>query len=125
MMTALLQMPMQQMNQLGSMMWIVWVVYLVFYVFMAVCLQKIANKTQTDGAWWAWVPILNLLLMLKIAKKPLWWIILMLIPLVNLVIFIIVLIEICKARGKSPWLVVGLLLPLVNLFVFGYLAFAD
>lgn len=95
------------------------------YVFSSLCFMKIAERTNTENGWWAWIPILNILLMLNIARKPLWWILLFLIPLVNIVIAIIVLVEICKARGKSPLLVIGFFIPVVNFVVLGYLAFAD
>ena len=49
-------------------------VALVAYVFSAICLMKIAEKTGTPNGWWAWVPILNVLLMISIAGKPMWWI---------------------------------------------------
>ena len=98
---------------------------LLVYAFVAYSFQTIANKTGTPNAWFAWVPILNLVLLLQIAKKPVWWIILFLIPLVNIVVWIITLAAVCQARGKSSWLVVGLLIPLVNLAVIGYLAFSD
>lgn len=87
--------------------------------------MKIAEKTGTENGWWAWIPILNILLMLAIARKPLWWIILLLIPLVNLVILILVFVGICQARGKSGLLTIGFFVPIVNLIVLGYLAFGD
>ena len=101
------------------------VLALAAYAFGAICFMKIAEKTNTPNGWWAWIPILNILLMLNIARKPLWWILLMIIPLVNIVISIIVLVEICKARGKSPLLVIAFFIPVVNFAVLGYLAFAD
>jgi hypothetical protein len=100
-------------------------IFVAIYAYIAVCLQKMAEKTNTGDTWWAWVPILNILLMLKIGRKPLWWIILLLIPLVNIIIGILVWVEICKALNKSPLLVIGLLIPLVNFVVMGYLAFSD
>lgn len=103
-----------------------WVVaFVAIYVFTAVCFQKIAERTNTEDAWWAWVPILNILLMLKIAEKPMWWIILLFIPLVNFIIAILVLLRICERRGKPGWMVVGMLIPVVNFVVLGYLAFSD
>ena len=101
------------------------VVMLAFYAFFAVCLQKIAEKTGTDPAWWAWVPILQVLLLLKIAGRPMWWIILCFIPLVSIVILIIVMVDVCHKRGKPGWLAVGLIIPLVNFATLGYLAFSD
>lgn len=101
------------------------VIVVAIYAYVAICLQKMAEKTNTGDTWWAWVPILNILLMLKIGQKPLWWIILLLIPLVNIVIGIVVWVAICNNLNKSPLLVIGLLIPLVNFIVLGYLAFSD
>ena len=98
---------------------------LVLYAFSAFCFMKIAEKTNTENGWWAWIPILNILLMLAIAKKPMWWIILFIVPLVNIVIMILVLVEICKARGKPGWWAVWFFIPLANLIVLGVLAFSD
>ena len=72
----------------------------------------------------AWVPIANLVLMLNIAKKPVLWILLMLIPLVNLVIFIIVFMKIAEARGKPGWVGILMIVPFVNLILPAYLAFS-
>ena len=100
-------------------------IVLAVYAFTAFCFQKIAERTSTEPAWWAWIPILNVLLMLKIAGRPLWWIVLFLVPLVNIVIAVLVLVNVCQKRGKSGWLAVGFFIPVVNLFALGYLAFAD
>lgn len=100
-------------------------IILALYAFTAICFMKIAEKTNTENGWWAWIPILNILLMLAIARKPMWWILLMLIPLVNFVIIILVFVGICQARGKSGLLTIGMLIPIVNLIVLGYLAFGD
>lgn len=97
----------------------------ILYVYVAVCVMKIAEKTNTPDGWWAWVPILNIVLLIKIAGKPIWWIVLFLIPLVNLIVAILIWVGVCEARQKSPALVIGLLIPLVNLGVIGYLAFSD
>src|SRR5439155_26060930 len=99
--------------------------FLVNYVFLALALQTIAKKTNTQDAWWAWIPILNILLMLNIAKKPLWWILLLLIPLVNIVIGIIVWMGVAEARGKPNWWGILMIVPVANLFVPGYLAWSD
>ena len=47
---------------------------------------------------------------LKIAGKPLWWIILLLIPLVNFIVMIVLLMDFAKAYGKSSLFGIGLLL---------------
>ena len=101
------------------------IVFVVLYVYLAYSLQVIADKTGTENSWFAWIPILNIYLMCKIAGKPGWWIILFLIPLVNIVIFVIVGMRIAEARGKPGWLGIAWIFPGINLVVQGYLAFAD
>lgn len=104
---------------------IAWLIFiLAIYVYMAVCLMKIAGKTNTSNAWFAWIPILNIILMLQVAKKPLWWIILVFIPIVNIVISIIIWMEIAKAVRKPEWLGILMIVPIANFIVPGYLAFS-
>lgn len=110
---------------LGGIMIFLLIIFLIVYVYMALCLMKMAKKTDTPDGWLAWIPILNIVLMLRIAKKPLWWIILFFIPLVNIVFVILVWIEIAKALGKPEWLGVLMIIPIANLIVSGYLAFSD
>ncbi len=108
---------------------VVMVVFLLFglaiYVYMSLALQTIAKKTNTPNGWMAWIPIINVFLMLNIAKKPLWWFILCLIPLVNIIILIIVWMAIAEARQKPNWWGILMIVPVVNLIVPGYLAWAD
>jgi hypothetical protein len=104
-------------------------VFLVFaaacYVYMALALQTIANKTKTENSWLAWIPIANMVLMLSVAKKPIWWIILCFIPGVNLVILVIVMMAVAEARAKPSWWGILFIVPVANLVVPGMLAWAD
>jgi Family of unknown function (DUF5684) len=95
------------------------------YVYMSLALSTIATKTGTPNPWLAWIPIANIFLMLGVAKKPMWWFLLFLIPLVNIVIAIMVWMAVAEARGKPNWWGVLMIVPLVNLVVPGYLAWAD
>ncbi|HEY2546528.1 MAG TPA: DUF5684 domain-containing protein [Candidatus Acidoferrum sp.] len=99
--------------------------FAIAYVYHALALQTIAEKTNTENPWLAWIPIANLILMLNIAKKPVWWLILFLIPLVNIVILIIVWMGIAEARNKPNWWGILTIVPVANLIVPGYLAWAD
>jgi hypothetical protein len=103
----------------------IFVVGLAFYVYHSLALQTIATKTNAENPWLAWIPIANIILMLNIAKKPLWWIILFLIPLANIVVAVIVWMEIAKARGKPDWWGIMVVVPIMNLIMPGYLAWAD
>jgi hypothetical protein len=95
------------------------------YIYMALALQTIARKTNTKNDWLAWIPIANMILLLEIARKPLWWLLLLLIPLVNIVISIVVWVAVAEARGKPSWWGLLMIVPGVNLIVPGYLAWAD
>jgi magnesium-transporting ATPase (P-type) len=110
---------------LGAIMTVFFLIAAAFYVYVALALMTIAKKTNTPNAWLAWIPIVNIILMLNVAKKPLWWFILCLIPLVNIVIFIIVWMAIAEARGKPNWWGILMIVPVVNLIVPGYLAWSD
>ena len=104
-------------------------IFLVFaaacYVYMALALQTIANKTKTENSWLAWIPIANIVLMLNIAKKPIWWIVLFLIPVVNIIFIIIVWMAMAEARGKPSWWGILMIVPVANLITPGVLAWAD
>ena len=110
---------------LGVMFLVFGVFMLAVYIYTSLALQTIATKTNTDNAWLAWIPIANIILMLNVAKKPIWWILLCLIPLVNLVIFIIVWMAIAEARNKPSWWGIMLIVPVVGIIVPGYLAWSD
>jgi hypothetical protein len=63
-----------------------------------------------EPGWAILIPIYNLLVMIKIAGKPWWFILLMLIPIVNLVIAILVLHGISTNFGKDVGFTIGLIL---------------
>jgi hypothetical protein len=97
----------------------------VLYIYVSLALQTIANKTNTEDAWLAWIPIANLILVLRITNRPLWWVIPLLVPVVNLVPGIPVGIALAAARGKSIWWGILLVVPVVQLIPLGYLAWSD
>ena len=73
-------------------------------------LWKVFVKAGHPG-WAVLVPIYNLLILLKIAGKPAWWIVLFVIPLANIIVGALVAIEIAKAFGQSAgWGIVMLFL---------------
>lgn len=100
------------------------VIILAIYIYMAICLMKMAKKTNTPNAWFAWIPILNTILMIQIAKKPIWWIILFFIPIVNIVIAILIWMGVAKQLGKPEWMGVLMIVPIANFIIAGYLAFS-
>jgi hypothetical protein len=98
------------------------VVVLAVAVLMIASMWKLFSKAGKPG-WACLVPIYNYVVWLEIIKKPIWWIILLLIPIVNFIIIIIMFVEIAKAFGKSAGFGIGMiLLPYV---FFPMLAFGD
>lgn len=71
---------------LGAILLVSFLIIIASYIYGALALQTIAEKTRTENAWWAWVPIANAILLAKIARKPNWWGILMIVPFVNLIV---------------------------------------
>lgn len=103
-----------------------WVFIIGFYVYMALALQTIAKKLgATEKSWWAWIPIMNVLLMLELANKELWWIVLLFIPVVNIVISVIVWMAIAEARGKPSWWGIMMIVPVMNIIAPGYIAWSE
>ncbi|MDD4902655.1 MAG: DUF5684 domain-containing protein [Patescibacteria group bacterium] len=99
--------------------------WLLLYVYLAICLQVLAKKTSTPNGWLAWIPIANIFLMISVAKKPLWWFLLLLIPLVNIVIGVILWMAIAEIRGRENWVGILIIVPVLGLGIPGYLAFSD
>jgi hypothetical protein len=95
------------------------------YVYMAFALKTIADKTGTENAWFAWIPILNVVLMINIARKPLWWLLLLLVPLVNIVVGVIIWMGVAEARRKPNWWGILVIVPVIGVIVPGYLAWSD
>ena len=96
------------------------IIYLIVGLLMIISMWKIYTKAGKPG-WAAIIPIYNAIVLLEIVDKPLWWIILMLIPLVNVIISIIVTVELAKKFGQSVGFAIGLiLLPIIFYPILGF-----
>lgn len=62
------------------------IIFIAFYVYFSYSLQVIADKTNTEDSWMAWVSIVNLYLLCRISGKPGWVGILWVIPVVGVII---------------------------------------
>jgi len=109
---------------IGAMLLVFVVFFLAIYVYMAFSLMKIAKKTNTPNGWFAWIPFLNMWLLVQIAQKEWWWFLLMFIPLVNIIISVILWMQVCKNLGKPEWLGILIIVPIANFVLPGYLAFS-
>jgi len=52
-------------------------------------------------AWEAAIPVYNAVILMKIIDRPKWWTILLFLPIINLLMFAVVWVEIAKAFGKK------------------------
>jgi len=69
---------------------------------------KIFVKAGKPG-WASLIPIYNYVVLLEIAGRPLWWLLLMFIPLVNLVIGIVLVFDVARKFGKGVLFGLGLI----------------
>jgi hypothetical protein len=90
-------------------------VYLAVIVLMIVSMWKVFEKAGKPG-WAAIVPIYNIIVLLEIINKPLWWIILLIIPFVNIIFAIIVAHQLSLSFGQG----IGMTLLLIFLPFIGY-----
>lgn len=90
----------------GVLFWIIWCVVVVFYV---ATMWRVFEKAGKPG-WAAIIPIYNAIVILQIAGKPVWWFLLYLIPIVNIVIAIIVTLALAENFRKGVGFAIGLIL---------------
>jgi len=96
---------------------------LISYIVFALPFYRMGQKIGSDNPWYAFVPILNLVLMLEIADKELWWILLLFVPCVNIVVMLILWMAIAERMEKPGWVGLLMLVPGVNCLVPFYLAY--
>lgn len=110
----------------GAMIAIYSIIGIASYVYMALALMKIAQKLNYKNAWFAWVPILNSILVFELGDKNPVLLFLLLIPgigaLIVAVIGIIALMNICEKMGHDKMLGLLTLVPVANYILFGVLA---
>jgi tetratricopeptide (TPR) repeat protein len=125
------------------------IISILSYLFPAIMLFLIARKTNTSLPWLAFIPIAQIILALNIARKPIWWILLFLLPvailpaslleaavptggilplavllltvIVAVVAWLLVCLGIARERGKSGIWGVLLFIPCTSPIALGYL----
>lgn len=77
------------------------------YLLIGISYWKIFEKADKPG-WAGFVPIYNTIVLLEIIGRPVWWIVLLLIPCVNIIYLFIINIDLAKSFGKDAGFGVGL-----------------
>ena len=125
------------------------IISILSYLFPAIMLFLIAKKTNTSLPWLAFIPIAQIILALNIARKPIWWLLLFLLPvivlpaslleaaiptggilplavlLLTLIVAVVATLLVClgiaRERGKSGIWGVLLFIPCTSPIALGYL----
>jgi hypothetical protein len=82
-------------------------IQLAIAVVVIVSLWKVFVKAGKPG-WAAIIPIYNVIVLLEICGRPIWWVILLLVPCVNIVVAVFVMIDLAKSFGKDALFGIGL-----------------
>lgn len=90
----------------GIIMMLVW---LAVVIAIIAGIWKVFTKAGKPG-WAALIPIYNLVVLLQIVGRPIWWLVLFIIPIVSIVVAIIVSIDMAKSFGKGTGFGIGLAL---------------
>jgi hypothetical protein len=98
------------------------IIPLALVLFFIVAAWKVFVKAGKPG-WACIIPIYNAYVILKIAGRPGWWLLLYLIPVVDIVIHIIVMIDFARSFGKGAGFGIGL--SFLSIIFMPILAFGD
>ena len=94
-------------------------IYIAIILLLIISQWKLFTKANKPG-WASLIPIYNGLVLLQIVGKPWWWLLLFLIPFVNLIFAIWMTNLLSKSFGKDEGFTIGLiLLPIIFLPILG------
>jgi hypothetical protein len=98
------------------------IIYVAVLVLLLASNWAIFTKAGKPG-WASIVPIYNYVIFLEIIGKPWWWLLLMLVPVLNIVFLIWAVNLLSKSFGKAEGFTVGLIL--LSIVFLPILAFGD
>jgi hypothetical protein len=96
------------------------VVLIIVAVVQLVAMWRVFAKAGKPG-WAVLIPIYDIIVLFEIVGRPAWWILLMLIPGVNIVIMIMVINDLSKSFGHGVGFTLGLIF--LNIIFWWILAF--
>lgn len=98
------------------------IVSILIAVFLIACMWVIFEKANVEG-WKAIIPLYNTYCLYKIAWGNGWIFLSLIIPAVNVIVWIITMYKLAKAFGKGVGYCIGLLL--LGIVFYPLLAFSD
>lgn len=98
-----------------SLLIIVYFIIFVITIIGVISLWKLFTKAGKPG-WASIVPIYNYVVFLEVIGRPIWWLVLTFVPILQFWISIVMVLDFAKAYGKSAGYAVGMiLLPVIFL----------
>jgi len=97
-------------------------VYLALIAVVIASMWVVFTKAGKPG-WAAIIPIYNVVVLLEIVGRPIWWLLLLFIPCVGVVVAVLLMIDLAKSFGKGVGFGVGL--ALLGFVFMPMLAFSD
>lgn len=95
-------------------------VVLALIVLIIVAQWKVYKKMGHPG-WVAIVPFYNTVIQLRMTNLPLWWVVLLFVPIVNIVLFVLITRRLAGVFGRSAGFTVGLIfLPFIFYPILGF-----
>ncbi|MBI4116767.1 hypothetical protein HY449_03430 [Candidatus Pacearchaeota archaeon] len=103
------------------------------YVYFSLSWTRIAKKLKYKNSWFAWIPIVNIFMMLRLGGFNGWWTLLILIPILGwLALFVLIVIStwrIFEKRKYPGWFSLSMIIPQVGgilyLIALGFVAWKD
>ncbi|MEO6849936.1 MAG: DUF5684 domain-containing protein, partial [Mucilaginibacter sp.] len=97
------------------------IAFILLIVLPYVGFWKLFEKAGLSG-WQGIIPIYNIYVMIKLSGKPWWWIILAIIPVINILFLIGITIDFLKSFGKFKLSehAAGVLLPFIFMLKWGF-----
>jgi hypothetical protein len=98
---------------------------LVVYLYFGFVTMTLASRMGVARPWFAWIPLLNLYLMTKMAGLEWWWMLGFFVPLANFFVAAYIWSEICKKFNKPWWLGALVIVPIIGWLIPGYLVISS
>ena len=100
-------------------------ILVVAFLFFSYTSMLICRKAGMEPGALVWVPVFQLIPLLRAAGMSGWWLLGLFVPVLGLVLQIIWCFKISAARGKGVVTAICLVLPLTGFFAWVYLAFSE
>ncbi len=98
------------------------IIYLGSYFIWTVSLAVLLEKMNYEHYWLAPVPLVNAFILIDFLDKPPHWLIFLIIPIFNIIISFILLVNLLLTLEKHPATTILFYIPFVNNFYWIYLA---